>query len=103
MGIAEFLLARIAEDEAVARAATPGPWEWEPETEGCGSIGAVGDVGIHVSDEDAEHIARWDPARVLAECDAKRRIVNECGWVTVMQLLALPYTDHPAYDESWRP
>lgn len=25
----------------------------------------------------AEHIARWDPARVLAEVDAKRRIIDE--------------------------
>lgn len=28
MGIVEFLEARIAEDEAVAKAVTPGPWEW---------------------------------------------------------------------------
>ncbi|MDJ0489131.1 DUF6221 family protein [Rhodococcus qingshengii] len=28
MGIVEFLEARIAEDEAVAKASTPGPWEW---------------------------------------------------------------------------
>ena len=28
MTISEFLLARIAEDENLARAATPGPWKW---------------------------------------------------------------------------
>ena len=37
---------------------------------------------VHAADyqDDAEsnlcHIARWDPARVLAECEAKRRIVD---------------------------
>lgn len=30
-----------------------------------------------------EHIARWDPARVLAECEAKRQIVAEHPEVTV--------------------
>jgi hypothetical protein len=28
--LTEFILARIADDEAVARAATPGPWAWQP-------------------------------------------------------------------------
>jgi hypothetical protein len=80
--------------------------------------------------EDRAHIARWDPARVLAECEAKRRIVaihardygHECpgegedpimipaGWYgsdgcrdcDVLRLLALPYASHPDYREEWR-
>jgi hypothetical protein len=39
----------------------------------------------------ARHIARWDPTRVLAEVDAKRR------------LLALPYRDHPDCKPEWMP
>lgn len=53
-------------------------------------------------------------ARVLAECEAKRRIVARCEAVgvgfpsyalaeAVLCHLAEPYTDHPDYDEAWRP
>lgn len=76
---------------------------------------------------DAEHIARHDPARVLAEADAKRRIIKvhfrrrsydwdepgvigfECAQCcdrfpcTTLRLLALPYADHPYYKPEWRP
>jgi hypothetical protein len=67
----------------------------------------------------AGHIARHDPARVLREVEAKRRIItNEQDRVLeegplpermrdgietdVMALLALPYADHPDYQEAWR-
>ena len=61
--LTEFLLARIAEDEAEARKAGP-MWrnEWSAE-----------DVDVTL------HIERHDPARVLAECEAKRRIVANHG------------------------
>jgi hypothetical protein len=68
-----------------------------------------------------EHIARWDPARVLAEVEAKRRIVEELADVPVddedlgvgyspewwqgqriLLYLALPYADHPDYRGEWR-
>jgi hypothetical protein len=64
--------------------------------------------------EDRAHIARWDPARVLAECEAKRRIVelhgcyHSCrssdyaGDCPTMDLVALPYASHPEYREEWR-
>jgi hypothetical protein len=60
----------------------------------------------------AGHIARWDPARVLAEVDAKRQILDLATDVTEMshdtadtmiRLLALPYADRPGYREEWRP
>ena len=86
----EFLLARIAEDEAVAAAAVSrrdGVDKWEAV--GSGTVVGPGyDKVKHVmlpSSEDgaARHIARHDPARVLAECEAKRRIIergpSECG------------------------
>jgi hypothetical protein len=98
MTLTEFLLARVAEDEAIARAATPGPWYWEePSTEKwpmCDEslvsrdrdekgyerrvlVGWGYDAsGIEGSDEDRAHIAHHDPARVLAECTAKRQIID---------------------------
>lgn len=105
-GIAGFLLARIAEDESVARYALSrddggaldygGQW-----------FGAV------------EHARRWEPTRVLAECEAKRSIVGICqegiesdmacqeghswGFEGTLQHLAAVYSEHPDYDESWRP
>ena len=54
-------------------------------------------------------------ARVLAECEAKRRIVEECqGWdaeldgrgalgETVLRALAAVYADHEDHREDWRP
>ena len=65
--------------------------------------------------EQAEHIARHDPARVLAEVDAKRRILDaykqtEFGDLArhsaleeALALLALPYAGRPGYREEWRP
>lgn len=97
MTLTEFLLARIAEDEAAARAATgaavfshqTGSWQFETVS-GPGYessiVFAVTDSGAKTQAADltaawegqerGEHIARWDPARVLAECEAKRRIVS---------------------------
>jgi hypothetical protein len=146
--LTEFLLARIAEDEEVARAASPASW-----TQGVKRAGSPGrwhgieaySVLVDRSDRvftegaplvadspsvsDVEHIARHDPARVLAECEAKRRIVAmgqfsdspesavdfwlEVGegktppqpvgaLVDVFRALALPYADHPDFREEWR-
>ncbi|WP_405925443.1 DUF6221 family protein [Streptomyces sp. NBC_00035] len=75
--LARWLDEQLDEDERITRAAhgrTDGPlnvkW-WTPEevkTRLC-------DDQIHMSD--AEHIARHDPARVLREIEAKRRIIAE--------------------------
>lgn len=72
----------------------------------------------------AGHIARHDPARVLAEVDAKRRILDEYGKaldrrkrhpddlasagalltiVHVVKLHALPYAEREGYRDDWRP
>ena len=90
----EFLLARIAEDWADAMSG----WRWK-------ALGAG----------EYERLQ----ARVLAECETKRRIVALHGEVDpcdahdgatfetvdceTLQVLALPYADHPDYDEEWRP
>lgn len=126
MTLTEFLLARITEDEAVAREAREheysfrvrdaSPFRWKPEEAGYARLIAT-------------------PARVLAECDAKRRIVaahrcvdisdwvkdpppSRCGqcrnlamdrhllslWpCPTIRALGLPYADHPDYRQEWRP
>mgnify|MGYP001472033399 CR=1 FL=1 len=87
--IVEFLRARLNEDAQHARNATPGPWDTDHvRTRGemavlseWGSVVAAyagSDNGYPAHPEpmgrgDAEHIARWNPARVLAEVEAKRR------------------------------
>jgi len=123
--LTEFLSARIAEDEAVARAAHEGPWEREDDQVRMALIPATSQTRVRanewlcdsISDADAEHIARYDPPRVLAECEAKRRIVEaaadyspelehgdngEWAFGIVLRLLALPYVEHPDFREEWR-
>lgn len=80
--LAAWLLERIADDEAVARAATSLGYGWDADGL-AGDVYASGDdpqTGTLVAEAgehaDAAHIARWDPDRVLAECVAKRRIVE---------------------------
>jgi hypothetical protein len=81
----EFLIARLDEAEALATAATPGPWEAEEGGESSAIItnvtmvvrrGWEGDGGIDLA-EDAQHIAANNPAYVLADIAAKRRLVRD--------------------------
>lgn len=86
MTLTEFLLARIAEDEAVARSAEERarpPWRAtygrQVETRDDGYLVTPEDEHSYSTDPPdvvALHIARHDPARVLAECEAKRQIVE---------------------------
>jgi hypothetical protein len=129
MGITEFLEARISEDEQVARAATAGPWTWEEDQPmdesflyGLDDIPVVVAYGMHTpgflecSDEDRTHIAAHDPARVLAECAAKRKAIQEMSWIhgdpweygaaadaatSTLHALAAVYSDHPDYQQEW--
>lgn len=77
----EFLRAEIDEDEQVALAASPGPWRPNAEHD---EVLAVDDItvadGFALSGNQlratVDHIASWDPARVLAEVDAKRKLIE---------------------------
>ena len=91
-----WLRAALDEDERVARAAItepfpayrgpdarpgppPGVWETPHDDPVVSSIDmSIYDEGGH-SEAHAAHIARWDPARVLAEIAAKRAIIDEVG------------------------
>lgn len=128
-GIVEFLTARLDEDERIARAASDGPWKVndveyaESIQAGNGFTDVVaggrwgGEAGVFDSTEDAIHIARHDPTRVLAEVAAKRAILAEhlpgtdrrdehdamMRTVPCPTLIALvqPYAEHPHFHPSW--
>jgi Family of unknown function (DUF6221) len=82
MDLAEFLAARLDEDEAAAGAGARRvgmPWRAEPQPGTPGGLviddlGLVGSTGGRYA---AEHIARHDPARVLREVAAGRAILAE--------------------------
>lgn len=124
--LVRWLTAYLDEDERIARAATPGPWklarqrgvEWVSSAE----YWAVADCSdADPARENAEHVAAWDPARVLREIDAKRKVIEQYESIgdpppgefgpdlsraelgRVLRLVALPYSDRPGYREEWRP
>jgi len=94
--IIEFLEARIAEDESAVRAVR---------------LGLQGS-DLHVA-EAGPGAAPLSPARVLAECAAKRKILGNVPLVTdipeqmggtseyVLMCLASVYSWHPEYQEGW--
>lgn len=135
-----FIEARLAEDESAALAAsgtTPrlqkagfsAHWHTEPWYDGTGErcvlrAGVAGDLtspgGIDLPA--GEHAARHDPARVLREVEAKRRLVSQhspvvdgtqstWAWFAgsesasegVLKTLAAVWSEHPDYRAEWRP
>jgi len=130
-----FLRARLDEEKAGAKAATDGPWAaWDgPALHGLGDLihpvltpgqkpGSRASI-VTASWLDAEHIASHDPARVLAEVEAKRQLVEAYaevaandvdepyeyayGWANGLGLavrcLASSYASHPDYRAEWAP
>jgi hypothetical protein len=90
-----FLLNRIAEDEVtIRRAGDSHPVFAELLAESLGDVAS--------------------PERMLADCDAKRRVIHACSATTqqdvtefaewgVLRVLALPYANHPDYQPDWHP
>ena len=81
--LTEFLLARITEDEKTVEL-----------------------------DEQLGHISQQGFVRAMAECEAKRAIVeamqpfgriDDMFAPEIFALLALPYADHPDYLPEWKP
>jgi hypothetical protein len=127
--LVEFLRARLTEDEQAAREAMHRPRN-RPATSG-----RWGYVHEDLVDEDglvlapkvwipaAAHTARWDPARVLTDIEAKRRILDRYvaaeehaagtydevsggiaqGLEFAVRAHAHPHAEHPAYRPEWAP
>lgn len=107
MDLVEFLRSRLDDEAAVAQK----------------SYDEAGDYRLDGSMATQLHFANWKPDRVLADVEAKRRIVGSTAhppkaWSVfddgfrrgqmaahddVLRLLALPYATHPDYREEWRP
>ncbi len=117
LSLSEFLLARINDDEAAARRAADGPFSITstPYGETFDIVTAGG--GDYLEEQ-------WfavDPGRLLAECKAKRAIVElvevgmgDCGidgasvpriehytGLTLLRAFAAVYVAHPDYDPDW--
>ena len=87
MDLAEFLNARLAEAENMARAAyahhwavkltRDGPEVWVVNDDRYPEVAGLVEVEARWRpDETAAHIAAWDPAHVLAWCAAVRAVVE---------------------------
>ena len=127
--VAEFVLARIAEAEADAKAVEGDKsWDVDPVNASFAQVvSSDGAVAGGVQTADAIHVARWDPAHVLAQCAIHRAIVEE--WLEALArtdakgrpahwsdaalsmtlrshgrwilMLAMGHTDHPDYKREW--
>lgn len=133
MDIAEFLTARLDAEEAAAREACDndsGDWfmgrkwnvyraedETPQEDDETNRLVVEGNVKAQ-----SEHIAYWNPSRVLADIAAKRAVIDlyrgERGllasrghnaegesrvWLleAVLVRLAAPYAEHADFDPAW--
>lgn len=136
--LASFLLARLDEEEFVARAAGGNRWammadldevavfaerkpgDETPDGKGWDDVAYwrrgdnVEGIDLRLTDivPFADHIARHNPARVLADIEAKRRIVelHDGDDPYLLSMLAFPYAQHPDYeawmhpdDPGWKP
>lgn len=120
--LAEFLLARIAEDEEQSEFAQRAADERKDPDPVTGWRSTLDGGYVH-----EPPIVGVDPDRALAECEAKRRIVDTVQRMVLdaddpavgmsmkerfmtgsvarnlLSSLALPYADHPDFREEWRP
>lgn len=135
--MAEWLLAEIAEDERIALEVPEQYRQWEctefDDEMRSGEMRRVWmlDTGRGTAEDgfdglnpsDLRHIARHDPARVLAECNAKRRIIElwlsmrdlaseqpdsqslkgaVAAYESAVKTLASVFEGRPGYQEAWR-
>jgi Family of unknown function (DUF6221) len=119
MTLVEFLEARIAEDELVATAAIEDSAEWHAfytyrdVKDADGHYVVLADAQCPTV-EQAAHIARHSPARVLRQCQAARVIIAEflrldaLGDIqgrsvaeSALGQLASVHSDHRDFDPAW--
>ncbi|MFI5985061.1 DUF6221 family protein [Streptomyces sp. NPDC051555] len=120
----QFLRARLDETATKARTHRQASASWYYD-DAAGEIRDEtnsGTVAFVPSAADAQHIAEHDPARILAEVDAKEVLLRVHGPAhdcaadrdgvdcateeepcLVLRLLALPYALHPAHRPEWAP
>ena len=142
-----FLNARLDEVEAAAKAADPGPWEvgerggqdsmvWirEKDSPGIDNVGITYRKPVFTAQvsnirfrENARHIARHDPARVLRDVEADRKLIAAYeaarsdvppvddwyevahgirigladGLESALKIRAERFSDHPDYQPEW--
>ena len=126
LSLVGFLLARIEEDERAARFCD----EWDERFR---ETGTVRHKWVRLTADGGSSFAGGAPTprRVLAECEAKRRIITlheqgsgwlgdpeprgcllchendgiieRFGWCETVRALALPYADHPDFRKEWAP
>jgi hypothetical protein len=131
--LAAWLLEQITEDErgatASAEAENATSWGTRHDSNYIEDWTLVTGIEEPLSEATARHVANWDPSRVLAECDAKQRIIelhtgghecsvydhngeiDSCRYVhgdlgedcSTVRALALPYADRLGYREEWKP
>ena len=137
VGLVEFLQQRLDDFERLAKAATDGPWKADDAdyaeaiyaADGYTAVVAGGRWGGEASvfneTADALFIAANDPAYVLADIAAKRRIIelhkggHECSQYdhngevdsctyshdfedcSTLKLLAAPFRSHPDWQPEW--
>ena len=120
--LTEFLLARIAEDEAVARDASVDQWGQEVK-DASDWVSLVQSVERDSTAAQDELVRRHDPARILRECEAKREVIahyeayaREAGRNPdvfalvkmseavegILVELAKVHSDHPDFRDEWR-
>ncbi|MEU0133386.1 DUF6221 family protein [Streptomyces sp. NPDC006296] len=120
----DFLRARLQDDEDYARNAyadhnDAGP-KWYEQWSGALNIGEEEDLVLTNDSAISRHMERHDPARVLAEVEAKRALLDDYerfvaerrrmmgGWDSypetspVLTAFATVYADHPDYRSEWR-
>lgn len=132
-----FLRARLAEEERIALAVDSAPW-WQGEASAPGwdrnlvYVDGCNNRVVHdLTEEEAAHVALWDPHRVLADVAAKQAILDavfhyeakidgewgdccsaetiadgRCEYTPVDEIPALlalvqPYDGHPDFNPAW--
>jgi len=110
-----FLKAQMDEDEAAANAAWGVEWDWRYIAQPFGERPSIAHT---------VHIARHDPARVLRDVEADRKLLaiyaevadmdrddpepeyaygRAVGLGEAVRLRAARFSDHPDYRQEWKP
>ena len=119
MTLVEFLEARLAEDELMATAAIEGAADWHvfyayrDVKDGDGHYVVLADRQCPTA-EQAAHIARHSPVRVLRQTEAARVVIAEFLRLdalgdlpgravaeTALKQLAAVHWDHADFDPAW--